>query len=112
MTPEPSLKWNHTIVLKCSHTYFTEYDICKVHPTCVRIPFLSSTVSGHLGCFHVLIIVKNAAVTMGVLSVLFGISSVVELLDHKVLRFLSACDGEDVHILRYGEVIFLIHDSS
>ena len=42
MILETSLKWNHTIVLKCSHTYFTEYDICKVHPSCVRIPFLSS----------------------------------------------------------------------
>ena len=66
-------------------------------------------VSGHLGGFHVLIIMKNAAMTMGVLSVLFGISSEVELLDHKVLRF---CDGENVHILRYGEVILLIHGSS
>ena len=55
---------------------------------------------------------KNAAVTMGVLSVFFGISSEVELLDYKVLRFLSACDGDAVHILRYGEVIFLIHGSS
>ena len=49
---------------------------------------------------------------MGALSVLFGISSEIELLEHKVLRFLSACDGEDVHILRYGEVILLIHGSS
>ena len=101
MTLEPSLKWNHTIVLKCSHTYFTEYDICKVHPSCVRIPFLSSTVSGHLGCFHVLIIVKNAAMTMGVLSALLGISSQVELLDHKFLRFLSACDGEKCSHIEY-----------
>ena len=60
-------------------------------------------ISGHLGCFHVLIIVKNAAMTMGVLSALLGISSQVELLDHKVLRFLSACDGENVHILRGGQ---------
>ena len=58
-----------------------------------------------LGGFHVLIIVKNAAMTMGILSVLFGISSQVELLDHQVVRFLSACDGENVHILRNGEVI-------
>ena len=42
MTLELSLKWNHTIALKCSHAYFTDYDICKVHPSCVRIPFLSS----------------------------------------------------------------------
>ena len=27
MTLESSLKWNHTIALKCSHAYFTEYDI-------------------------------------------------------------------------------------
>ena len=42
MTLELSLKWNHTIVLKCSHADFTAYDICKVHPSCIRIPFLSS----------------------------------------------------------------------
>ena len=34
-----------------------------------------------------------------------GTSSEVELLDHNVLRFLPACDGEDIHILRNGEVI-------
>ena len=34
------------------------------------------------------------------LSTLPGISSEVELLDHGVLRFLSAGDGENVHILR------------
>ena len=37
------------------------------------------------------------------LSVLLGISSEVELLDHGVLRFLSAGDGENVHILRGGQ---------
>jgi len=40
-----------------------------------------------------------------VVSILLGISSEVELLGHMVLRFLSAGDGENVHILRYGEVI-------
>ena len=52
--------------------------------------------------------------TMGVLSALLGISSQVELLDHKVLRFLSACDGENVHILNIfnGKVIWPIHGSS
>ena len=39
------------------------------------------------------------------LSTLLGIGSEVELLDHMVLRCFSACDGEDVHILRNGEVI-------
>ena len=38
-------------------------------------------------------------------SILLGISSEVELLGHMVLRFLSAGDGKNVHILRYGEVI-------
>ena len=35
-----------------------------------------------------------------VLSMLPGISSEVELLDHGVLRFLSAGDGENVQMLR------------
>ena len=39
------------------------------------------------------------------LSTLLGIGSEVELLDHMVLRFFSACDGEDENILRNGEVI-------
>ena len=39
------------------------------------------------------------------LSTLLGIDSEVELLNHMVLRCFSACDGEDVHILRNGEVI-------
>ena len=49
--------------------------------------------------------------TMGILSVLFGISSQVELLDHKVLKFLSACDGENVHILRNGKSfsLYMVH---
>ena len=95
---------------------------------CVRIPFLFNTeeyslvgvyhiwlihflVNGHLACFHVFVIVNNAATGVykclfqGMLSILSGIFSEVELLDHKVLRFLSACDGEDENILRNGEVI-------
>ena len=36
-------------------------------------------------------------------SILLGISSEVELLDHGVLRFLSVGDGENVHILRGGQ---------
>ena len=37
------------------------------------------------------------------LSLLLGISSEVELLDHGVLRFLSVGNGENVHILRGGQ---------
>ena len=68
-------------------------------------------VNGHLACFHVSVIVNSAATEaykclfQGILSILWGLFSEVELLDHKVLRFLSACDGEDENILRNGEVI-------
>ena len=54
-----------------------------------------SLISGYLGCFHVLVIVNNAAVNKDVeISVpecafnSLGTASKVELLDHKVLTFL------------------------
>ena len=39
-----------------------------------------------------------------VVSIFLGTSSEVELLDHVDLRFLPACEGENVDILKYEEV--------
>ena len=54
-----------------------------------------SLISGYLGCFHVLVIVNNAAVNKDVEISLpecafnsLGTASKVELLHHKVLTFL------------------------
>ena len=53
-----------------------------------------STVSGHLGCFHVLIIINSAAVDIGVhvsflIMVFPGMCPVVGLLGHRVVLFLD-----------------------
>ena len=53
--------------------------------------FIHSSIDGHLGRVHLLAVVKNAAVNMGVqvseslLSIALGINSEVELLGHMVI---------------------------
>ena len=55
--------------------------LCMLH--CIL--FISFSVSGHLGCFCLLIIMSNAAVNMGIqisLLILLGINPEVVLLSH------------------------------
>ena len=56
--------------------------------------FINVSADGHLGCFHILAIVKKATTNVGVqvseslLSTLWGIHPEIECLDHMVIVFL------------------------
>ena len=60
---------------------------------CVCVFFIHASVSGHIGCFHVLRVENNAAMNIGVhvsfiIVVFSGICPVVGLLGHMVVLFL------------------------
>ena len=108
-----SFKWNHTAFVLLWLVPFTERDVLWFPPCsiCVRIPFLIMaesysivyiyyilfihlSVDGHLSYFHLLPIVNNSAMNVGVqifilclLSILWDVYPKVELLDHVVILF-------------------------
>ena len=106
-----SLKWNPAAFVLSRLAYFTPHGVLNVHPRCgvsafpsslglTNIPlhvhtilFICAFVDGHLGCFHLLTIVNNAARNVALLSVLFFLHPEMEL-QYFMYGLLTVCTSQ------------------